>query len=290
MTRAGTISRTRRSDARFLDTVRRAGAIAAGLALATSCLLGATAAEPPRMLDAVPVETALRLAVDDNDVVIPETVDEGAVMVAGSGQYTPEPGEIWIESPAPRFPAMLSQAERNPPIKPVATEPKPAPVGAASTASRVAPAQSPVRLRIVAEQQPRMAAGGTSPASASAASSTAMPSIVSSLTIPPVRKVDSRQREWTLDEPICAPRQMASSTAPAPRQAAPLSTDEQVSRIPAVRFTARVPAVLPTSSPSRETIAADDAPASTTIRFRSTRSNQAPARISARPVSDTVIR
>lgn len=290
MTRVCRNNRTWRGGASFLDTVRRAGAIVAGLALVASCRLGATAAEPPRMLDVVPVETALRLAIDDNDVVIPEAVDEGAVMVAGSGQYTPEPGEIWIESPAPRFPAVLSQAERNPPIKPAAMEPKPAPLGAAIAASRVAPAQSPVRLRIVAEQQPRMAAGGSSPASASAVSSTAMPSIVSSLTIPPVRKVDSRQREWTLDEPICAPRQVLSSTATAPRQAAPLATDEQLSRTPAVRFTARAPAALPPSSPSRETIAADDAPASTTIRFRSTPSNQAPARISARSVSDTVIR
>lgn len=290
MTRVCRSNRTWRGGASFLDTVRRAGAIVAGLALVASCRLGATAAEPPRMLDVVPVETALRLAIDDNDVVIPEAVDEGAVMVAGSGQYTPEPGEIWIESPAPRFPAVLSQAERNPPIKPAAMEPKPAPLGAAIAASRVAPAQSPVRLRIVAEQQPRMAAGGSSPASASAVSSTAMPSIVSSLTIPPVRKVDSRQREWTLDEPICAPRQVLSSTATAPRQAAPLATDEQLSRTPAVRFTARAPAALPPSSPSRETIAADDAPASTTIRFRSTPSNQAPARISARSVSDTVIR
>ncbi|MCL4190611.1 MAG: hypothetical protein KJZ87_02610 [Thermoguttaceae bacterium] len=277
MTRAGTISLTWRSDARFLDTVWRAGAIIAGLLLATSCLLRATAAEPPRMLDAVPVETALRLAVDDNDVVIPETVDEGAVMVAGSGQYTPEPGEIWIESPAPRFPAVLSQAERNPPIKPVATEPKPAPLGTASTASRVAPAQSPVRLRIVAEQQPRMAAGGSSPASASAVSSTAMPSIVSSLTIPPVRKVDSRQREWTLDEPICAPRQMVSSAAPAARQAAPLSTDERPAHAPAVRFTDAAPAVAPAQEPAR----AEAGP--TTIRFRPAASSRAPESITALP-------
>jgi hypothetical protein len=113
----------------------------------------------------------------------------------------------------------------------------------------------------------------------------AMPSIISSLTIPPVRKIDSRRREWTLDEPTCAPQQLVSGTESLARQAAPLAAEERPAPLPAIRFATSTPVLAPVPPPQRAENAGP-----TVIRFRAAPASQSPETISSLPDRSRVLR